>query len=86
VTPAPYLEAGDRDFLNAHDGTEFLHRILWDLDLSHEYCLVRNAEHGGPAMRPRLHHVCLARNPLESDAAGCIVYSRSSRGTGAANR
>ncbi len=51
---AIYLEAADHDFLNAHDGAEFLHRVLWDLDLSHEYHLVRNADHGGPTMRPRL--------------------------------
>jgi S-formylglutathione hydrolase len=51
---AIYLEAGDRDFLNAHDGAEFLHRVLWDLDVSHEYHLVRGADHGGPSMRPRL--------------------------------
>jgi S-formylglutathione hydrolase len=51
---AIYIEAGDRDFLNAHDGTEFLHRVLWELDLSHEYHLVRGADHGGPTMRPRL--------------------------------
>jgi hypothetical protein len=38
----------NRDFLNAHDGAEFLHRVLWDLDLWHEYHLVRNADHGGP--------------------------------------
>ena len=52
---AIYLETGDCDFLNAHDGAEFLHRVLWDVDLSHEYHLVRNADHGGPTMRPRLH-------------------------------
>lgn len=51
---AIYLECGDDDFLNAHDGTEFLHRILWDQDISHEYRLVRNADHGGPGLRPRL--------------------------------
>jgi len=51
---AIYLEAADHDFLNAHDGAEFLHRVLWDLDLSHEYRLVRDADHGGPSMRPRL--------------------------------
>ena len=49
-----YIEAADNDFLNAHDGAEFLHRALWDLDLSHEYHLVRNGDHGGPTMRPRL--------------------------------
>jgi S-formylglutathione hydrolase len=51
---AIYLDAADRDFLNAHDGAEFLHRTLWDLDLAHEYHLVREADHGGPTMRPRL--------------------------------
>src|SRR5271156_5002358 len=40
--------------LNAHDGAEFLHRVLWELDLSHEYHLVRSADHGGLTMRPRL--------------------------------
>jgi S-formylglutathione hydrolase len=28
--------------------------VLWELDLSHEYHLVRGADHGGPTMRPRL--------------------------------
>jgi S-formylglutathione hydrolase len=51
---AIYLEAADHDFLNAHDGAEFLHRTLWDLDLSHEYWLVRGADHGGLTMRPRM--------------------------------
>jgi S-formylglutathione hydrolase len=49
-----YLEAGDNDFVNAHDGTEYLHRLLWDLDISHEYHLVRGADHGGPTFRPRM--------------------------------
>ena len=49
-----YLEAGDKDFVNAHDGTEFLHRVLWDLDISHEYRLIRGADHGGPTFRPRM--------------------------------
>jgi S-formylglutathione hydrolase len=49
-----YLEAGDNDFVNAHDGTEFLHRVLWDLDISHEYRLIRGADHGGPTFRPRM--------------------------------
>jgi S-formylglutathione hydrolase len=51
---AIYIDAADRDFLNAHDGAEFLHRTLWDLDLAHEYHLVRDADHGGPTMRPRM--------------------------------
>jgi S-formylglutathione hydrolase len=51
---AIYLEAGDADALHAHDGAEFLHRVLWDLDVSHEYHLVRGADHAGPTIVPRL--------------------------------
>ncbi len=51
---AIYLEVGDEDMLNAHDGAEFLHRVLWDFDVSHEYHLVRGADHGGPTFIPRL--------------------------------
>jgi S-formylglutathione hydrolase len=51
---AIYLEVGDDDFLNAHDGAEFLHRVLWDLDISHEYRLLRGADHGGPTFVPRI--------------------------------
>ncbi len=51
---AIYLEVGDEDFLNAHDGAEFLHRVLWDLDISHEYRLLRGADHGGPTFVPRI--------------------------------
>jgi S-formylglutathione hydrolase len=51
---AIFTEAGDDDSLNAHDGAEFLHRILWDLDISHEYRLIRGADHGGPTLLPRL--------------------------------
>ena len=51
---AIYLEVGDEDFLNAHDGAEFLHRVLWDLDIAHEYRLIRGADHGGYTLVPRI--------------------------------
>ena len=70
---AIYIEAGDSDFLNAHDGAEFLHRVLWDLDLSHEYHLVRGADHGGLTMRPRLRALFAwlgsVWKPVQPDAA-----------------
>jgi S-formylglutathione hydrolase len=34
-------------------GTEFLHRILFDAGVSHEYRLVKGAEHIGPSLAPR---------------------------------
>jgi S-formylglutathione hydrolase len=70
---AIYIDAADQDFLNAHDGAEFLHRVLWDLDLSHDYHLFRNADHGGPTMRPRLRAMFAwlgtLWNPILPDAA-----------------
>lgn len=52
---AIYIECGDNDALNLHDGTEFLHRALWDHDISHEYHLVRDGDHVGPTLLPRMH-------------------------------
>ena len=49
-----YLECGDEDYLNLHDGTEFLHRVLWDKDIRHEYHLVRWADHVGVSMPNRM--------------------------------
>jgi hypothetical protein len=31
---AIYLEAADNDFLNTHEGAEFLHRLLWQQDIA----------------------------------------------------
>lgn len=48
-----YLEAGDQDMYFLHHGTEYVHRILFDNGISHEYRLVRGAEHVGPSIAPR---------------------------------
>jgi len=48
------IDAGSRDALNAHDGAEFLHRILWDLDVPHEYQLLRDADHVGLSLVNRI--------------------------------
>jgi S-formylglutathione hydrolase len=52
-----YLEVGDQDYLNLHDGNEFLHRVLWDHDIRHEYHLVRWADHIGFSMERRAREV-----------------------------
>lgn len=75
---AIYLEVGDNDFVNAHDGVEFLHRVLWDLDISHEYHLVRGGDHGGPTLRSRMREAyawvgavvitaSIGKNPIRSE-------------------
>jgi len=50
-----YLDAAGADALHAHDGAEFLHRVLWDLDIAHEYRLRRDADHVGPGLLERLY-------------------------------
>ena len=49
-----YLEVGDQDMFYLHEGTEFLHRILFDAGISHEYRLVRGAEHVGASLEARM--------------------------------
>ena len=51
---AIYIEVGDLDMFNLHEGVEFLHRVMWDHDIPHEYRLVRNADHLGKTMNPRM--------------------------------
>lgn len=50
---AIYIECGDEDAFNLHEATEFLHRILWDNNIPHEYHLVRGADHLGVTVHPR---------------------------------
>jgi S-formylglutathione hydrolase len=49
-----YIEAGDEDWFNLHEATEFLHRVLWDAGIKHEYHLVRGANHVGRTVPPRM--------------------------------
>jgi S-formylglutathione hydrolase len=51
---AIYIEAADQDVFNLHDGAEFLHRVLWDLDIPHEYRMFCGADHVGPSLPPRI--------------------------------
>jgi S-formylglutathione hydrolase len=48
-----YLDCGDEDSFNLNEGTEFLHRILYDQKIPHEYHLVRGADHLGRTLGPR---------------------------------
>lgn len=48
-----YLDVGDQDMFYLDQGTEFLHRILFDAGISHEYHLVKGADHVGASLGPR---------------------------------
>lgn len=41
-----YLEAGDEDVFLLHEATEFLHRVLFDHGIRHEYRLLQWEDHG----------------------------------------
>lgn len=49
-----YIEAGDRDMFHLDEGVEFLHRVMWDHDVPHEYRLVHGADHLGRTVPARL--------------------------------
>jgi S-formylglutathione hydrolase len=51
------LECGDRDSFGLHRGTEFLHRVLFDHGISHDYHLVRGADHLGRTVPGRFERV-----------------------------
>jgi len=49
-----YFEVGDQDMLYLHEGVEFLHRILFNAGVGHDYRLIHGAEHVGPSLEPRI--------------------------------
>ncbi len=50
---AIYLEAGDEDEFWLYEGAEFLHRVLWEARIRHEYHLVRGAGHVDESLAER---------------------------------
>ncbi|MGH6986443.1 MAG: alpha/beta hydrolase [Caulobacteraceae bacterium] len=50
---AIYLDVGANDMFNLDEGAEFLHRVLWDQGIPHEYHLVLGADHLGRTLAPR---------------------------------
>jgi S-formylglutathione hydrolase len=66
-----YIDVGDQDAFNINEGTEFMHRVLWDYKIPHEYHLVRGADHVGRTIRPRateaLQFLARVLNPPPAD-------------------
>lgn len=50
AAPSIYLECGDKDYFNGHDGAEFVHRIMWDNRIEHEYRLLHDCDHVGKSL------------------------------------
>jgi S-formylglutathione hydrolase len=49
-----YVDAGDEDMFHLQEAAEYLHRILYDHEIPHEYHLVRGADHLGSSLPPRI--------------------------------
>jgi len=48
-----FLDAGDQDLFWLYEGTEFLHQVLWNERIRHEYRLYNGADHVGASLGPR---------------------------------
>jgi S-formylglutathione hydrolase len=68
-----YFDAAGHDMFFLYEGNEFLHRLLYDNGVEHEYHLVEGADHVGRTMRPRMMEAVLflnrALNPAPPDPA-----------------
>ncbi len=48
-----YFEVGTEDLLGLYRGGEFLHRVLYDNKIKHEFRYVYGANHIGPSLKER---------------------------------
>ena len=52
--PAIFLEVGDADMFWLYEGAEYLHQVLWQERIRHEYRLYLGADHVGRSLSPRI--------------------------------
>ena len=74
-----FLEAGDADLFWLYEGTEFLHRVLWDHKIRHEYRLYHDAEHVGRTLgeRTRQAYLFLARSLVDPQPDPQVEQTRA---------
>jgi S-formylglutathione hydrolase len=75
-----YIDAAGHDMFFLHEGNEFLHRLLYDNGVEHEYHLVADADHVGRTVRTRMLEAVLflnrALNPPLPDPAVTAARKR----------
>jgi S-formylglutathione hydrolase len=89
-----YLEVGDLDMFHLDEGNEFLHRVLWDHAIPHEYRQVHGADHLGRTLPGRLRdalkflnaHVLNPMPPDDSYRAGKAAVEMMKRAAGVDDR
>ena len=65
-----YIEVGDLDMFHLDEGTEYLHRVMWDHGIPHEYRLVENGDHTGATINPRMRAALRFLDRAGAGAAG----------------
>ncbi len=48
-----FIEVGTEDMLGLHRGAEYIHRLLYDNQIIHEFRMVYGADHIGPSLKER---------------------------------
>jgi S-formylglutathione hydrolase len=89
-----YLEVGDADMFHLDEGVEFMHRVLWDQAIPHEYRQVHGADHLGRTLPGRLrdglrflnNHVLNPLPPDHSYEAGKAMVGMLKRAAGLDDR
>ena len=73
-----FLEAGDADLFWLYEGAEFLHQVLWNQRIRHEYRLYYDAEHVGRTLRPRTEaaYRFLASTLLDPEPDAAVTAAR----------
>ena len=57
-----YIEVGTEDMFGLYRGAEFIHRILYDNKINHEFRMVYGADHIGPSLAERFRNGFLFLN------------------------
>jgi S-formylglutathione hydrolase len=59
-----YIEVGTEDIFGLYRGAEYIHRILFDNQINHEFRMVYGADHIGPSLVERLRNGFLFLNRI----------------------
>jgi S-formylglutathione hydrolase len=73
-----FLDAATRDSFGLDRGTDFLHRVLYDHGIEHEYRMVYGADHVGRSIAPRVREglgfIGRWKNPPAADPAVTALH------------
>ena len=74
-----FIEAGDEDMFWLYEGTEYLHQMLYEMKIRHEYRLYYGADHVGRTLGPRTDeaYIFLGRTLRDPEPDPVVDATRS---------